>query len=54
MKKIMTMMLGLASLAGTVGVSFAQPQEPPKQEKRKKKVEKGGDLKREAPKKKAM
>ena len=32
MKKIMTLVLGLSFLAGTVGVAFAQ--EPPKQEKK--------------------
>jgi hypothetical protein len=57
MKKIMTMMLGLAFLAGTVGVGFAQDapkQEPTKAEKRtpekqntKKKVEQQAEKKNE-------
>jgi hypothetical protein len=59
MKKIMTMMLGLAFLAGTVSITFAQ-QEQPKAEKREKQADKqkrerdvDGRTK-EAPKKKAM
>jgi hypothetical protein len=39
MKKLMTLMLGLSFLAGTVGVMFAQDQ--PKQETPKKKGKKG-------------
>ncbi|HUB35112.1 MAG TPA: hypothetical protein VMA31_18880 [Bryobacteraceae bacterium] len=45
MKKLMTLMLGLSFLAGTVGVCFAQDQ--PKQETPKKK----GKKKKSEPKK---
>ena len=49
MKKIMTLMLGLSFLAGTVGVMFAQ--EPPKTETKKATKKKATKKKAEAPKK---
>jgi hypothetical protein len=50
MKKLMTLMLGLAFLTATVGVTFAQDQ-PPKKEEPKKGKKKGGKKKEETPKK---
>jgi hypothetical protein len=55
MKKLMTLMLGLAFLTATVGVTFAQDQ-PPKKEEPKKGKKKGkkkeeGQKKEESPKK---
>jgi hypothetical protein len=49
MKKLMTLMLGLAFLTATVGVSFAQ--DAPKKEDTKKTKKKGGKKKEETPKK---
>ena len=50
MKRLMTLMLALAFLTGTVAVSFAQDQ-PPKTEKKKGKKGKKGEKKTEEPKK---
>jgi ribosomal protein L12E/L44/L45/RPP1/RPP2 len=49
MKKLMTLMLGLAFAFSTVAVSFAQ--DAPKKEETKKTKKKGGKKKEEAPKK---
>jgi hypothetical protein len=49
MKKLMTLMLGLAFVTGTVGSCFAQDAPKPKKEKKAKK-QKNKKSKKEAPK----
>jgi hypothetical protein len=49
MKKMMTLMLGLALAFSTVAVTFAQ--DAPKKEEKKEGKKKGGKKKEEAPKK---
>ena len=49
MKKLMTLMLGLAFAFTTVAPTFAQ--DPPKKEEKKEGKKKGGKKKEEAPKK---
>lgn len=52
MKKIMTLMLGMAFAFTTVAVTFAQDTPPKKEEGKKKEgKKKGGKKKEEAPKK---
>ena len=50
MKKLMTLMVGMAFLFGTVAVSFAQDA-PPQKEGKKKSGKKKGKKKDEEPKK---
>jgi hypothetical protein len=50
MKKLMTLMLGLAFAFATVAPTFAQDT-PKKEEKKESKKKKGGKKKEEAPKK---
>ncbi len=45
MKKLMTLMLGLAFLAGTTAVTFAQGTDTPKKESKKKSKKKKGEKK---------